>query len=112
MKQQRLAVRTYADTEEDDRAETISELDGFLNRGQRFYPIDTAISALYWLEHAPPLPPDDSVEFSLEETLSALRSWLADETPEIPIDYAEAALDWLQRAELAVAHQGKPAVQP
>jgi len=72
------------------RAETIKELDGYLNHGRRMYGIDTAISAVHWLKLS------DNDAPGLASTIAALEFWLADETPNLPDSIAAAALDWLQ----------------
>lgn len=81
-------------------AETIKELDGWLNHGKRFYPIDTAISANYWLQLTPPVDNGKRPECGLllSETVAELEAWLCDEEPHLSADLGEAALYWLQRA--------------
>lgn len=89
-------------------AATISVLDGWANKGRQMYGIDTAVSAVYWLEHAPAVAcrDDGEYEVSFSDTVDLLRGWLADDTPNLPDRTGEAALYWLRR----VREQGKTAV--
>lgn len=82
-----------------DLDETIEELRGWLNRGERFYPTDTTVSALYWLDRAPGTT--GNYPESFEETKEGLRAWLADEDPDLPEPLGMAALYWLKRSRSA-----------
>jgi hypothetical protein len=99
---------TKEDPVEYDLQETIDELRGWLNRGERFYPIDTAISALHWLEKAPGgTAQTGSFPLSFEDTKAELRAWLANEDQYLPEPIGEAALYWLKRP-----HPANPFVGP
>lgn len=81
------------------RAETIRELDGWLNRGKRFYPIDTALSAQFWLQQS--TRPDDS-PFRLKSfnlTMRNVAAWLASPIPDLPESLGEDLLYWLKETD-------------
>lgn len=74
--------------------ETIAELEAWMNGG-RMYPIEVALSSVYWLEHAP-APTDPASALYVREAVAELRAWLGDERPDIPDDLAEIALRCLR----------------
>jgi hypothetical protein len=82
-------------------AETIYELEGWA-RGERMFPIDTAISATYWLERAPSSVDPGKSEPSLQATIDRLNEWLKNEEPKLPDDLALVTLHWLKRAHAVV----------
>jgi hypothetical protein len=85
-----------------DRRETIAVLDGWLHLGESFYPIDTAISALHWLDASPPeTATHGDHPQSFEETRKELRAWLANDAPHFPEALGDAVLYWLERADRA-----------
>ncbi len=86
-----------------DLSETIGSLDGWANHGKRMYPIETAFSAVHWLERMPaearewPCFTDGyGATVALSDTLNLLRGWLSDDTPNMPDRTGEAALHWLK----------------
>lgn len=90
-------------------AETIEEIESW-DKGGRMYGIDVAISAAYWLEHAPFSSEfkdreagDDTFErpMSLNTTVMCLKAWLSDETPDLPDRTVYAALFWLRQVRAA-----------
>lgn len=77
------------------RKQTIAELDGFLNHGKRFFPIETAICALDYLERSlNPLAPDAAEDYA--DVCDKLRAWLHNEDPDLPVPLAEETLFWLR----------------
>jgi len=78
--------------------QTIRELDGWLNKGRCFYPIDTAISALHWLSNATIIDgTHDGV--TMRQAADRLRTWLGNDVPDLGIETGEAALYWLRRLQ-------------
>ena len=80
-----------------DRAETIGILDRWLEHSENFFPIDTAVSALHWLETGQPGELGGDAAQYLLTTQSALRAWLANAEPRLPDDLCRSALYWLRR---------------
>jgi len=74
-------------------AETIAEIEAWMNGG-RMYPVEVAVSALYWLERASPAASKEEAQHR-HEVIVELAGWLNDSRPNLPDVTARGALQCL-----------------
>lgn len=73
--------------------ETIAEIATWMNGG-RMYPVEVAMSALYWLERASPAASKEEARYR-HKVIVELAGWLNDARPHLPNATAKGAFQCL-----------------